>query len=1009
MPLTRITSNVIENGTIIDADISATAGIAISKVKTFTVPSSSKTFYIAPRTDGIAGTGTMLDPYDASTAAKFDALRASIPANSTIRMLSGNYETIYPASNFNFNDNVSIIGDGPNNTTLKVVGSLYGTNKIQAIAIKGNNCCVKDLKIDCNFQNLRNTIPAIGGVTFFGNNNIISNVHVINAGGAGAGQLLAECFVFFTYGEKCLIENCKATEPQANADGNIYVSVFCTFVKVYLADGWNYSESNVVRGCTAIGPADFSVYPNGVIFQASGPNSAVIEECLFKNCSVGVYSDSFIYDVTWIKNNTFENCGVSIQSNLGLDQYKQNVPTGMHIYNNKINLGPNSYGWAIYLAHGQSFYIDKNTFGKTRIGVKHITRVGDVHTLSSDVAHGYNTGDTMQLFPWQQGGVESIFAKSYTITKVSNTSFSFTQSGPDLFTDGWIFTKKTYVNAIIWMRQLIEPNKVSTPDFLNGMNFDVSVTNNIVNMSSANSILNVVNGYQDIGNATLFLVVSTPRQIPRSFKISSLTSDAGVATATTETPHYLVSNEWISIVGMQDGGYQETVQITVTGANTFTYPLKYTVNGNSTTAFARVQSWDANGNEVTQQITSVVAITPLNQGFIEYECTCSSNLQFNGTSDVIISGLFPNYYNTRAYPTITGANKFKVTTSKYGGAGDHLAPSISMAGMFMGEVIITDENNTDELGKEFFCNPNQTYKVSAKSIYPEINGISLQSAINSFSIYQEGFITWSKGTRKTILVDTGHYILPAGIGSFAFGRGTTIVGTSGNPKDVIIESATGGSFENTPALIHNIYAAQMDFSFRNLTLISGRSAVLDFYAHNGNFATEFINCIFKNNTNNNGSLSLQNTVQKISFIDCVFDLKLMPDPTQNLTFDGIVRNCKFPNNCVLNFQGDNSILENCIINFNYINVVGTIRNCILTGAVDTAAVQANTSGTAKGRIYNTTIKNARIINNGEAFFVTIQPPSSQLYSVEGTWTLASVFASKPKNPSATITTLTQIT
>ena len=78
MPLTRITSNVIENGTIIDADIAANAAISTSKLQSYSV--SAKTIYLSPRTDGIAGTGTILDPYDASTPLKF------VPPNPDARV-----------------------------------------------------------------------------------------------------------------------------------------------------------------------------------------------------------------------------------------------------------------------------------------------------------------------------------------------------------------------------------------------------------------------------------------------------------------------------------------------------------------------------------------------------------------------------------------------------------------------------------------------------------------------------------------------------------------------------------------------------------------------------------------------------------------------------------------------------------------------------------------------------------------------------------------------------------
>ena len=49
--------------------------------------------WIAMRTDGVKGSGTQTDPWDGSTAAKFDALMQALPVNTRIHLGPGVFET----------------------------------------------------------------------------------------------------------------------------------------------------------------------------------------------------------------------------------------------------------------------------------------------------------------------------------------------------------------------------------------------------------------------------------------------------------------------------------------------------------------------------------------------------------------------------------------------------------------------------------------------------------------------------------------------------------------------------------------------------------------------------------------------------------------------------------------------------------------------------------------------------------------------------------------------------
>jgi hypothetical protein len=195
---------------------------------------------IAARTDGLPGTGTAADPFDGSTAEKFDAiLRGYAKANTT------NLEVILSGSLFltggcgtygtwggpvnrastggwGYCDNWYIHGLGENITTLRAVDSgIPNTHVIAAwidktkfdngsdpgSVIKQGGLHVSDLTIDCNLQAQTSGTFGMGcnaeAIVGTGSRIKIENVHLINWGSTIVG---AECFVIFIV-------------PRSNLDG----------------------------------------------------------------------------------------------------------------------------------------------------------------------------------------------------------------------------------------------------------------------------------------------------------------------------------------------------------------------------------------------------------------------------------------------------------------------------------------------------------------------------------------------------------------------------------------------------------------------------------------------------------------------------------------------------------------------------------------------------------------------------------------------------------------------
>src|SRR6266571_7703247 len=83
--------------------------------------------WIALRTDGAKGSGTQSDPYDGSSPAIFDSLMGSLPANTTIHLGAGTFQTqgwyAGTTAGWQPKSGQKIFGAGIDITVLKVVNA----------------------------------------------------------------------------------------------------------------------------------------------------------------------------------------------------------------------------------------------------------------------------------------------------------------------------------------------------------------------------------------------------------------------------------------------------------------------------------------------------------------------------------------------------------------------------------------------------------------------------------------------------------------------------------------------------------------------------------------------------------------------------------------------------------------------------------------------------------------------------------------------------------------------
>jgi hypothetical protein len=339
--------------------------------------SGPATVYIAIRTDGHNGSGTQADPYDGSTAAKFDAVMSNLQtSNQSIHLVGGPpsspFQT-YATHNWIVRPGWQLSGDGINNTTLQVIGpvtGMTGTTVLQTDPrISSDGITISNMTIDCNWPELSTTAPmGVNGeqnfvaqaINLYGSNNLIDHVASINSYGSRANS--REHFAITINspttgdGTNDVIQFSSASQPYGN-----YGSPFALFAYITSTTSYAITNSKVVS-CTANG-LNNRVATSG--FTISGVNLAnvrnvTVDSNTFYDCKGIAYSDAGYVDGLTVTNNIcYRGWGGVGLMNSALP--KQNVT----IANNTIgiqnrNTGAN-YGISTGVADTTNLTINNNT------------------------------------------------------------------------------------------------------------------------------------------------------------------------------------------------------------------------------------------------------------------------------------------------------------------------------------------------------------------------------------------------------------------------------------------------------------------------------------------------------------------------------------------------------------------------------------------------------------------------------------------------------------------------
>jgi hypothetical protein len=355
------------NYTAIVRGVNSMTGVAPVEVYALQTPE----VWIAVRSDGLPGSGTKADPYDGSTAAKFDVLMNGFRATSNLGVHligPGPFRTDIHHT-WVIGPGWQLTGDGMYATTVELDGSAAGIRQVTCLSsnpnISTDNVTISDLTVDCNWSELSTSADTgadgeknitVAAVVLWGNNNLIERVRSINTYGTRANK--QEHFAIGLSGPRSgdgtnnIIQSCRAELPQGN-----YGNPFS------LGGSPPYLITNSrVLSSTVVGINDG--LDNG--FTSGGVNLAYVKNCqidgnTFIDCQGAAYQDTGSCDGLMVTNNTV------IRGCIGVGLWSPTVPKrNVKISGNNFQIqnryaGGASYGIFIQIGQTTDLTISNNT------------------------------------------------------------------------------------------------------------------------------------------------------------------------------------------------------------------------------------------------------------------------------------------------------------------------------------------------------------------------------------------------------------------------------------------------------------------------------------------------------------------------------------------------------------------------------------------------------------------------------------------------------------------------
>lgn len=345
-----------------------------------------KSVYLSARTDGIAGTGTLQNPYDASTRVKLDTLWANLIAlsPSQIVFLPGLYLTngsLLPISNCTISGSSrgatirADIGTGVNDSPRWI----FRSDSATAV----NNSVIKDFILDCNLQNQTAINSSIGAIYIYGSKNRRLNNKIINFGTNSVG---VECFVNSVVASN--IVQAKDNESAYNEYTLISTNVFAvSIVSDHSEDGlitdavnpdasWNYTSK--IHDETFYDLTDSPGHSINCINMGSWSVGQKIYDNKFRNIATGsntcIYQDTGASFDADIRDNIGENVsvGINLTPVLGTGHICSNAV----LDGNKFALAPGNPSYGIVTDNGPFPGITVSNNQVTRYGSSSSAQIG---------------------------------------------------------------------------------------------------------------------------------------------------------------------------------------------------------------------------------------------------------------------------------------------------------------------------------------------------------------------------------------------------------------------------------------------------------------------------------------------------------------------------------------------------------------------------------------------------------------------------------------------------------
>tara|TARA_R110000868_G_scaffold366441_1_gene629344 strand:- start:1733 stop:3808 length:2076 start_codon:yes stop_codon:yes gene_type:complete len=209
-----------------------------------------------------------------------------------------------------------------------------------------------------------------------------------------------------------------------------------------------------------------------------------------------------------------------------------------------------------------------------------ITRAVNEATVTTTAAHGYTTADRVNI----RGATQTDYNGDYTITVTGATTFTYTVANtPVTPATGTMFANKgprvfnNYASQVVGSGNYADDSSNTEGIIIASTNTSYLYrygTSSITISYPANETVTLgapCDIVQFLNNVYMFRGYSISAVAPAA--VTSITRAATTATLTTTAPHGLASNSWVTVVGASPDGYNGMVQITVTGASTFTYTV----------------------------------------------------------------------------------------------------------------------------------------------------------------------------------------------------------------------------------------------------------------------------------------------------------------------------------------------------------------------------------------------------------------------------------------------------